>query len=669
MKRSNKKGFTIVELIVVIAVIAVLTAVLIPTIGGIIQKSNESADLQTVTAINKILTAEEILSGKPDNPTEMLKVIAENGYNVDKLNMKSKNYKILWNQGDNQLVLLNKEDDSLVVGNLNTESYLNWEFVNSQAEIGNYSVYLNDGYSDFSAVVTAGVDVGTNTNVNVTYETDSNQTVVIRTNGGTLTVNNANADVSHYGVADEVIIEAVADASFHLFAEVTTVKIQKGNFVPEASAKVQVLVITGSSSDKVSVEVKSGAEINNLVIDSAKATFAESIKTALQSYVASEAIKENVSADKIDDAITAATAFGGGLGTKNSPYIIETPAHLSEISNYYAEGYKYYKVKDGVTEINCNGISLINLNGSFNGNGVKLTNIVGTVLFKNIGYQNNNDTITVENFKAEISGAPGLAYQIVNSGTTTFKNIKITGYLEGGSNLGCFYRFGTCQWDDGANYTVKFVNCQASADIYGSSVGGFVGHAYPGTGFMAAIDVDDDCTYTGTVYSEKANQGNEFVGIGTYTLTKNGEAYTQEKARRETPTPITISQDTDGAYWVNKVKGAEKVVVNILPQLTAYDDNGVNISNLSGITGLYKFGELAASEDSIKVLDKVDSAVIENGANTNGYSATLNDGVLTIHTNSSANYLDGTVTLKIVQYDSNGQILAIGSVKLVTITK
>ena len=43
MKRNNKKGFTIVELVIVIAVIAILSAVLIPTFGGITEKANNSA--------------------------------------------------------------------------------------------------------------------------------------------------------------------------------------------------------------------------------------------------------------------------------------------------------------------------------------------------------------------------------------------------------------------------------------------------------------------------------------------------------------------------------------------------------------------------------------------------------------------------------------------------
>ena len=48
MKRNNNKGFTIVELVIVIAVIAILAAVLIPTFAGILHKADVSNDTQLV---------------------------------------------------------------------------------------------------------------------------------------------------------------------------------------------------------------------------------------------------------------------------------------------------------------------------------------------------------------------------------------------------------------------------------------------------------------------------------------------------------------------------------------------------------------------------------------------------------------------------------------------
>lgn len=58
MKRLNKKGFTIVELVIVIAVIAILAAVLIPTFSGVIDKANNSAIEQSAANVYKLYLAE-----------------------------------------------------------------------------------------------------------------------------------------------------------------------------------------------------------------------------------------------------------------------------------------------------------------------------------------------------------------------------------------------------------------------------------------------------------------------------------------------------------------------------------------------------------------------------------------------------------------------------------
>ena len=51
MKKFNKKGFTLTEMIVVIAIIGILAGVLIPTITGYIKRSKQSAALQEAQAV------------------------------------------------------------------------------------------------------------------------------------------------------------------------------------------------------------------------------------------------------------------------------------------------------------------------------------------------------------------------------------------------------------------------------------------------------------------------------------------------------------------------------------------------------------------------------------------------------------------------------------------
>lgn len=58
MRKTNRKGFTIVELVIVIAVIAILAAVLIPTFASIVSKANESNLQQSLAIARKNVLAE-----------------------------------------------------------------------------------------------------------------------------------------------------------------------------------------------------------------------------------------------------------------------------------------------------------------------------------------------------------------------------------------------------------------------------------------------------------------------------------------------------------------------------------------------------------------------------------------------------------------------------------
>lgn len=79
MNNIKKKGFTLVELVIVIAVVAILAAVLIPTFSGIITKAEISADKQEVVIINKHLA----MADKISNSDDLYKIIEE--YNKEVL--------------------------------------------------------------------------------------------------------------------------------------------------------------------------------------------------------------------------------------------------------------------------------------------------------------------------------------------------------------------------------------------------------------------------------------------------------------------------------------------------------------------------------------------------------------------------------------------------------
>lgn len=62
-KKKNNKGFSLVELIVVIAIMAVLMGVLAPTLIGNIEKSRESKDLQNLDSIRQAVVAAMAVEG------------------------------------------------------------------------------------------------------------------------------------------------------------------------------------------------------------------------------------------------------------------------------------------------------------------------------------------------------------------------------------------------------------------------------------------------------------------------------------------------------------------------------------------------------------------------------------------------------------------------------
>ena len=66
-KRKNQKGFTLIELIVVIAILGILAAIAIPRLGGFTDRANSSA---VVAEAKTILTAYSTLVA--ENPNVVL---------------------------------------------------------------------------------------------------------------------------------------------------------------------------------------------------------------------------------------------------------------------------------------------------------------------------------------------------------------------------------------------------------------------------------------------------------------------------------------------------------------------------------------------------------------------------------------------------------------------
>ena len=82
LMRRNKKGFTLIELIVVIAILAILAAIAIPTFSGITQSANDKVKLANaksiataINAFNNLNPSNTSLQSKPADYTGAKSVV------------------------------------------------------------------------------------------------------------------------------------------------------------------------------------------------------------------------------------------------------------------------------------------------------------------------------------------------------------------------------------------------------------------------------------------------------------------------------------------------------------------------------------------------------------------------------------------------------------------
>ena len=330
MKRTNKKGFTIVELVIVIAVIAILAAVLIPNISRLVRKAQVSNDLSLVRNLNLALETE---SATMDYPTayDAFAAVKENGYDIAKIEAKASNNKILYDEVNKCFVYLNGVNleyyPNSKKGDKATPNHQLWTVVTSaeDAKKSQYSVYWNGGDGATVEVTNVGFDVGENKNVTVTVKAGT-QELTVRTNGANMTID-SNGTVNHYGMIERGYLKEVASESYHEFGYVTSfIEVTKGHVVIEPKASVSIIAVSGSN---VSVEQKAGAELFKVA-----PTGGNTIDTSKIKVLANDIITT------VELGDLTKLRYGGGTGIDSDPYQLYTAAHLVAFAKDVNEGKK-----------------------------------------------------------------------------------------------------------------------------------------------------------------------------------------------------------------------------------------------------------------------------------------------------------------------------------------
>lgn len=297
---KNKKAFTVVELVIVIAIIAILAAVLIPTFAAIIKKANVSKDQQLIKNLNTALATDRASNNNQNHMTmtDALKAAEDFGYDVSKINASATDNTILWDQFNDVFCYYDKGKDdvdyipevNVAVGNrLHAGDYRLWKIYNAKSEpvpaYGDqtYSIYLGEGAVMFDKESNGqykfkvGVDVGKNTDVlNILYDFNpgsaaGKHSVIIRTDSmnAELEVIAPYDDVKHFGIADTVTLTSISATSYYEYGHVMVVNIKTGRLIitnyPGAKVEGIFLSATGNIYDNIILAIQEGAKLPTLI--------------------------------------------------------------------------------------------------------------------------------------------------------------------------------------------------------------------------------------------------------------------------------------------------------------------------------------------------------------------------------------------------------------------
>ena len=326
--KNSKKGFTLVELIIVVAVIALLAAVLIPTFSSLISKANQAKDEALVSNLNKAIA---LSTEKYDTVYDVLGAVKENaGFDVAKISASVSEHEILWDSVNYCFVYKTEKGITGIPDtqtNKDVKDYQYWRFVNNYDEIATstYSVYwygaaLN---SKKSVTVKVGFDAGEASVATITYKPDADaeakKDVKIRTNGGSLTINAANDSVDHYNTADKVIVTAVAPNSYHEYGDVLALVVESGRVVVNEGATISTIVVNDAS---VKVAVPEGADT---IVYAPVGTEVKGVERKDRPAGTEGATNQS---KFLDGLVKGSKYFAGGSGLANDPYLINNAEQI-----------------------------------------------------------------------------------------------------------------------------------------------------------------------------------------------------------------------------------------------------------------------------------------------------------------------------------------------------
>lgn len=364
LNAALRRAFTITELVIVIAVIAILAAVLIPTFTSLVNRANESADIQTVKNLNTILSSNEAMGDRADTIDEALQQALDGGYKVENLTPTGDGYDIVWDATNNRFALVDGENkkiygDALTPETISGQEY--WKITDDMSKTdSNFSWYLTEDALNSDDGTTETVEITSSTNLNLSAYTNLKDVTISDTATGTinLTTNSedvnislgattaSTATVNLYGTAGTIGIQNQNGTmtggqygmnSLHIYGTVDKIFINTGKIIAMPGCSIGTIIATNPiSNNSLSIVLETGCSVNNIGTTNFE-NLPYGVKKPLQDAITGDTSSTTI----IVDRLLLTNIYTQGIGTADDPYIITKSSQISSITNMNF-GYDYY---------------------------------------------------------------------------------------------------------------------------------------------------------------------------------------------------------------------------------------------------------------------------------------------------------------------------------------
>ncbi|MBP3315900.1 MAG: prepilin-type N-terminal cleavage/methylation domain-containing protein [Clostridia bacterium] len=192
---AKRRGFTIVELVIVIVVVAVLAAVAIPTLSGVVKEAKISVVSQLAANFNKAVVGNEATGDSIVTMHDAVCAIEDYGFEESDAIDEDGDYCVVWDSEKNRFVVFDRETKTVCDEENSTPITKLWQVVDDMPDEQDTSLYLSNNFTETVVNAEVGIDVGDNKHIEKIIYTDIDDIVkdiIIRINDPKTLVDDTN---------------------------------------------------------------------------------------------------------------------------------------------------------------------------------------------------------------------------------------------------------------------------------------------------------------------------------------------------------------------------------------------------------------------------------------------------------------------------------------------